>query len=126
MKIPFSILRVGTLSNAVTVTASGGLEREVAELPQSASVITRLDIARRPNRILPDVFREEAGVQIQQTTLGQGVAFLRGIVGTRVLVLVDGVRLNNSTFRLGPIQYLSTIDPSTVERVEIVRGPSSS
>jgi outer membrane receptor protein involved in Fe transport len=40
--------------------------------------------------------------------------------------LVDGIRLNNSTFRLGPNQYVNTIDPYGLDQIEIVRGPASS
>ena len=50
---------------------------------------------------------------------------LRGLVGNQVLYLVDGVPMNNGTYRDGPGQYFATIDPELVERVEIVRGPAS-
>jgi outer membrane receptor protein involved in Fe transport len=46
-------------------------------------------------------------------------------VGNQVLYLVDGIPLNNGTYRDGPGPYLATIDPETVARVEIVRGPAS-
>lgn len=47
------------------------------------------------------------------------------MTGKQVLILVDGVRVNNSFYRFGPHQYLNTIDPNIVERLEVVRGPSS-
>ena len=50
---------------------------------------------------------------------------MRGLVGNHVLVLVDGIRLNNATFRYGPNQYLATIDPFSVDRLEVVRGSGS-
>ncbi len=43
----------------------------------------------------------------------------------RAVTLVDGVRLNNSYYRFGPHQYLNTIDPNLIERIEVVRGPTS-
>ncbi|HZB46982.1 MAG TPA: TonB-dependent receptor, partial [Pyrinomonadaceae bacterium] len=55
-----------------------------------------------------------------------GSLFLRGLTGQQVLNLIDGVRFNNSTFRPGANQYTAFIEPAFVERVEVVRGPSSS
>jgi hemoglobin/transferrin/lactoferrin receptor protein len=66
-----------------------------------------------------------SGVWVQETNLGGGSAFVRGLTGNQVLILVDGVRLNDSTTRFGPNQILNTIDPQIVERIEVTRGPSS-
>jgi outer membrane receptor protein involved in Fe transport len=65
------------------------------------------------------------GVWMQETNLGGGSAFIRGLTGNQILILVDGVRLNDSTTRFGPNQILNTIDPAIVESIEVRRGPSS-
>jgi outer membrane receptor protein involved in Fe transport len=62
---------------------------------------------------------------VQQTSAGQGAVVLRGLVGNQVLLLVNGIPLNNGTYRDGPGQYLATIDPESIERIEVVRGPAS-
>lgn len=82
-------------------------------------------VGEQPVRILPDALRELPGVQVQQTNAGHGTVILRGLVGNQVLVLVDGVRLNNSTVRDGPNQLLSLVAPELIQRVEVVRGPGS-
>ena len=108
----------------VRVTAASVLRAPL--LPASAvSVAPAARVAEGPSRILPDVLRELPGVQVQQTNAGHGTVMLRGLTGNQVLVLVDGVRLNNSTVRDGPNQYLALIDPERIERVEVVRGPGS-
>ena len=69
----------------------------------------------------PDI----AGVFVQETNDGGGAPIIRGLVGNQILLLVDGIRLNNSTYRLGPNQYLNTIDLNQIERIEVVRGAGS-
>ncbi|HEU4388579.1 MAG TPA: TonB-dependent receptor [Blastocatellia bacterium] len=88
-------------------------------------VITSADIWRKNARTLPELLMEEAGIFVQQTNYGAGSPIIRGLVGKQILILVDGVKVNTATFRLGPLQYLATIDLSMVERVEIVRGVGS-
>ncbi len=95
------------------------------ELAVSVNLVERAEIREQPNRLLLDALVAEPGVLVQQTTAGQGAAFVRALTGSQVLLMVDGVRLNNGTFRQGPSQYLSSVDPEIVERMEVVRGASS-
>lgn len=76
-------------------------------------------------RSTPEGLQGTMGVFIQKTNHGGGSPFVRGLTGNQVLMLVDGIRLNNSTFRYGPNQYLNTIDPLTIERIEVAKGTGS-
>lgn len=118
-------LRVGATSSTVTVTGTRGIPEDTIAVPNGISVLGPEQKDLRPALILPQVLREEPGVQIQQTSSHQGAVLVRGLTGQQVLHLIDGVRYNNSTFRPGPNQYLATVDPSFVERLEVSRGPNS-
>lgn len=108
----------------IVVTGSR-VEESVFEEPQAASVVRRREIVENIYRTTPEALAHTPGVTVQKTAHGQGSPFIRGLTGEQVLILVDGVRLNNSTFRYGPNQYLSTIDPAVIDHIEVVRGPSS-
>lgn len=81
--------------------------------------------SERPARQITDALGEVPGVMLQKTSYGQSSPFIRGHTGYRTLMLVDGVRLNNSAFRPGPNQYWSLVDPLAVSRLELVKGPGS-
>jgi hemoglobin/transferrin/lactoferrin receptor protein len=74
---------------------------------------------------LPEALLRTPGVLVQQTSRGQGSPYVRGFTGFRNVALVDGIRLNNSTFRDGPNQYWSTVDALTMDALEVVKGPAS-
>ena len=77
------------------------------------------------SRTLPEVLGELPGVAVQKTGHGQGSPFIRGYTGFRNVLLIDGIRLNNSVFREGANQYWNTVDPFSFSRVEVLRGPAS-
>jgi hemoglobin/transferrin/lactoferrin receptor protein len=89
---------------------------------RAVEVVTREDLWRLNARTLPEALMETTGIFVQQTDYGAGSPVLRGLIGKQVLILVDGVKVNNATYRLGPNQYLATIDLDMVERIEIIRG----
>lgn len=66
-----------------------------------------------------------AGLWMQQTNNGGGSPFVRGLTGNQTLIMIDGIRLNNSTFRYGPNQYLNTININSIQRIEVMRGSGS-
>jgi len=101
------------------------IAKETFRTPNSISVIERQQIDRLSPTITPQILSEVGGVFAQQTTAGQGSPVLRGLTGYQTSINIDGVRLNNSTFRSGPNQYLSTIAPHNLDRIEVLRGPGS-
>ncbi|MBI2930815.1 MAG: TonB-dependent receptor [Planctomycetes bacterium] len=107
----------------VVITASPLNPKDIFDTPYSADVVTSERI--RFSRSTPEALREVPGVSLQKTAHGHGSPFIRGFTGFRNVFLIDGIRLNSSIFREGPNQYWNTVDPFIIERLDIVRGPSS-
>ncbi len=110
--------------SGVTVTASRS-EEDVFSTPTPVSVTTDEEFGGKNFASTADLLKEEPGVLVQKTTHGHGTPILRGQIGKDVLLLFNGIRLNNSTFRSGGNQYMNTIDQESLEKIEVVRGPSS-
>jgi len=83
------------------------------------------DLRERLPRSVPDALRFEPGVFVQQTGHGQASPYIRGRTGQQTLMTFDGIRLNNSTWRQGPNQYLFTVDARSVASLEVSRGGAS-
>lgn len=92
---------------------------------RAASRVSRDELDERLPRSTPDALRFEPGVYVQQTAHGQGSAYIRGRTGQQTVLLFDGIRLNNSTYRQGPNQYLVSLDPRTIYAIDVLRGGSS-
>lgn len=106
--------------------ARGGARSQSADSRgRSTSVVTRREREERLPRSAPDALRYEPGVTVQQTAHGQASPYLRGLTGQQVLLVFDGVRLNNGTYRQGPNQYFFTVDEHTLDRIEVLRGSAS-
>ena len=65
------------------------------------------------------------GVTIQKTSFGGGSPIIRGFEANRVLLMVDGVRMNNAIYRGGHLQNSITIDPFILESCDVIFGPSA-
>lgn len=123
------------LATALPLAVQGDVAQTVVTAPRSQTHTVRSDavvtviegeeLERTGERSLPRALGKVAGVWIQETNLGGGAPIVNGQIGNRVLIVVDGVRLNDSTTRNGPNQSLNGIDPETVDRIEVIRGPSS-
>jgi outer membrane receptor protein involved in Fe transport len=106
------------------VSVKGGTDR-TSVAGRAGSRVDRRELSENQPRSAPDALRYEPGVYVQQTGHGQGSPFVRGRTGQQVLLLVDGVRLNNSTFRQGPNQYFFTVDARSIHSIDVLRGGAS-
>ena len=106
-------------------TARVGTPRSAENRGRASTVVSRRDLDERLPRSAPDALRWEPGVYVQQTAHAQASPIVRGLTGQQVLLMFDGVRLNNGTYRQGPNQYLFTVDAASVDHLEVVRGSAS-
>lgn len=108
----------------VVVTAQRS-RQEQTRVPYSVSVLTLSSLQEMVPRSTPEALMSSPGVFVQKTNHGGGSPFIRGVTGNQTLLLLDGIRLNNSTFRYGPNQYLNTVDMYSIQRIEVARGTGS-
>jgi iron complex outermembrane receptor protein len=114
----------------VTVQTASKFEQKTTEAPSSVSIITASDIEKYGYRTLADILRS---VRSFYTTYDRNYSFL-GIRGfsrpgdynSRVLLLVDGVRVNDSVYSTAAIGTDFILEVDLIDRIEIIRGPGSS
>lgn len=94
-------------------------------VPYSISLLDKKEMDHFSKRTAPEMLMNMDGVFVQKTNHGGGSPFIRGLTGNQTLLLLDGIRLNNSIYRYGPNQYLNTIDVFTIDRMEIAKGTGS-
>lgn len=110
--------------DTIQVTATKRPESSL-EVAAATTIVTRAELGEAAMQTPMDALHGEVGTFVQQTTPGQGVVIVRGLKGSEVLHLVDGFRLNNAIFRNSPNQYIALVDGQSLDRIEVVRGPSS-
>ena len=108
----------------VTVTATS-TPQDVFDVPNPVSVINRIEIERRMPNTATDLLRNLPGVDVNGVGPQQPRPIIRGQRGQRILVMEDGIRMNNPRRQSDFGELPSLVDTNGVERVEVVRGPGS-
>lgn len=124
-KLNISLHPVSIQLNRNIVISASKKELVSFKTPDAVSVLTAEDLKINAPRSMAEALIGVSGVWMQKTNHGGGSPFLRGFTGNQTLLLIDGIRLNNATFRYGPNQYFNTIDVFSVDRVEVIRGKGS-
>ena len=110
--------------NEVVVSAYRSVENK-RKVIQEVAVISQGSIQTSLASNTVDVLSNVQGITVQKSQLGGGSITLRGMEANRVLLVVDGVRMNNLIYRSGHLQNAITVDPFALERVEVAFGPTS-
>ncbi len=106
----------------VSVNRLGGSRRNAVGQIES---IDAKKIAAVQAPTTADLLAQTGQVFVQKSQVGGGSPVLRGFEASRVLLVLDGIRINNATFRAGHLQDLITIDPHSLEGVELYMGSGS-
>jgi len=109
----------------VQVTATRSNKRDI-DIAAAVTAIDESKILEQAPDVIAEMLRGEPGTFFQQTTPGQGIPIIRGLKGSQILHMVDGMRLNNAFFRNAPNQYLGLVDSFAAKRMEVVRGSQGS
>ncbi len=100
-------------------------EQDKKDVTQKIVSITSDEIAFSTPQTSADLLQSSGQVFVQKSQLGGGSPIIRGFSTNRLLLTVDGVRMNNAIFRGGNVQNVISIDPFTVDRTEVILGPGS-
>ena len=110
--------------NEITVSATRFAEHK-KNIPQQVLTINAKKSAFYNQQTIAELLSQTGSVLLQKSQLGGGSPIIRGFEANKVLLVVDGIRMNNAIFRGGHLQNVITMDNTILERTEIIFGPSS-
>lgn len=100
-------------------------EQRSDEVPNLISTVSLPAIRLHNPQTTADLIALSGDVYVQKSQLGGGSPMIRGFATNRVLIVIDGVRMNNAIYREGNIQNILSLDPSVMDRTEVIFGPGA-
>ena len=117
-------LQSGILSEEIIVIDRAPNQNRT-ELPAHIETLKADAIKSSHPQTTADFVSQANGVFLQKSQLGGGSPLIRGFAANRILLVVDGVRMNNAIFRSGNLQNIISIDPNGLDQVNVLLGPNS-
>ena len=117
------VLRGGTLLDEVVMI--GRTDERTQDVINQIESIKAIDLQRTSPQTSADALGQHSGVFIQKSQMGGGSPVVRGFEANKVLLVIDGVRMNNAIYRGGHLQNAITVDAAMLERLEVIYGPGS-
>ena len=116
-------IKTNQLEEVVVTTKRTIKEKEF--IPSQIESVSRKEIEFQNFQNMADVLAASGNLHVQKSQQGGGSPSIRGFEASRVLLLVDGIRMNNLTYRGGHLQNVISVDENMLENVDIFYGPSS-
>lgn len=107
------------------VISASRFEEKLKDIAQPVQIIRSKELAFISQQTTADVIQNTGNVMVQKSQLGGGSPIIRGFETNKVLMVIDGVRMNNAIYRGGHIQNILTLDNSIMSKMEILFGPGS-
>jgi hemoglobin/transferrin/lactoferrin receptor protein len=119
------VLTPSIISMGEVVISATRWNQNVARIPTRIATISTADIHLQNSQTTADMLGSSGQVFIQKSQGGGGSPMIRGFATNRLLISVDGVRMNTAIFRGGNLQNVISVDPFSTESAEILFGPGS-
>lgn len=100
-------------------------EQDASEIPNKITRISQKEIHFDNPQTTADLLENSNEVFVQKSQLGGGSPMIRGFSTNTVLLVIDGVRMNNAIFREGNLQNVISLDANSIESSEVIFGPGS-
>lgn len=113
------------ISLSGVVVSANRWEEEQIETPSRIEKIKKKDVAFQNPQTTADLLETSGYAFIQKSQMAGGSPMLRGFATNRIMIVVDGVRMNNAIFRSGNLQNVISIDAASIESSEILFGPGA-
>lgn len=110
--------------NEVVISANKW-EQEEENISQKIMSVSKKSLEFQNPQTSADLLAGSGQVFVQKSQLGGGSPKIRGFAANSVLLVVDGVRMNNAIFRSGNLQNIINIDPNALQSSEVIFGPGS-
>ena len=107
------------------VVSASKFEEKKNDVSQKIQVLRASEIAAQNQSSMADVLANSGNVMVQKSQLGGGSPIIRGFETNKVLMVIDGIRMNNAIYRGGHLQNIVTLDNAIMDRVEVVFGAGS-
>jgi hemoglobin/transferrin/lactoferrin receptor protein len=107
------------------VVSASRREQSRLEIPNNIVTISRKDIDFQNPQTAADLLEYKSGVFVQKSQMGGGSPMIRGFSANRLLLVVDGIRMNNAIYRNGNLQNIISLDAGSIESTEVIFGPGS-
>ncbi|GGW55941.1 hypothetical protein GCM10008085_04190 [Winogradskyella epiphytica] len=107
------------------VISASKFEQNKRDIPKSVVSINASEIALANPQTSADLLEGTGNIYIQKSQMGGGSPMIRGFSTNRLLITVDGVRMNNAIFRGGNLQNVISIDPLAIQNTEVTLGAGS-
>lgn len=107
------------------VISAHRLEVPVQEVIQQITTIKSVSIQRSNAQTTASLLENLGNVFVHRSQAGGGSIVIRGFEASRVVLMIDGVRLNNLIYRAGHLQNIITIDNAVLDKVEVLNGSAS-
>ncbi|MCY1721514.1 TonB-dependent receptor [Prolixibacteraceae bacterium Z1-6] len=107
------------------VISANRWEQTKTEIPYTIKTISAEEILHYNPQTTADLLGTKGGIFIQKSQMGGGSPMIRGFAANRVLIVVDGIRMNNAIYRNGNLHNVISVDAQSLDNTEVIFGPGA-